>query len=106
MIVVSALTEDTESRKDFIMATLARKPRIAARIVHDASIMSGSPVVEGTRVLAMTIVAYVRAGHSDQEIFEDYPTLPVDGIRAVREWAAVELGEDWVEARDNPAAAE
>ena len=88
------------------MATLARKPRIAARIVRDASIMSGSPVVEGTRVPAMTIVAYIRAGHSDQEIFEDYPTLPSDGIKAVREWAAVELGEGWIEVRDRPVVAD
>ncbi len=75
------------------MVTLARTPKIAARVVRDASIMSGAPVIRGTRVPAMTIVAYLRAGRSDQDIFEDYPTLPVDGIKAVRAWAEDELGE-------------
>jgi uncharacterized protein (DUF433 family) len=43
----------------------------------------------------MTIVAYLRAGRSSREIFEDYPTLPVDGIDAVAAWAEEELGADW-----------
>jgi len=63
--------------------------------------MSGEPVVRGTRVLAMTIVAYLRAGHTSREIFEDYPTLPVDGIEAVVAWANEEIGPDW---RSTPPA--
>ena len=79
------------------MVTLARKPKVASRVVRDPSIMSGAPVVRGTRVPAMTIVAYLKAGRSDQDIFQDYPTLPVDGIKAVREWAEVELGDSLAE---------
>jgi uncharacterized protein (DUF433 family) len=60
--------------------------------------MSGEPVVRGTRVPALTIVAYLRAGHTAREIFEDYPTLPVDGIEAVIAWANEELGPDWRDA--------
>jgi uncharacterized protein (DUF433 family) len=56
--------------------------------------MGGQPVVRGTRVPAATIVAYLRAGHSDQEIFQDYPSLPLDGIEAVIAWARVEMGVD------------
>ncbi|MAU97699.1 MULTISPECIES: DUF433 domain-containing protein [Aurantimonadaceae] len=35
---------------------------------------------------ARTILAYLQAGRSDVEIFEDYPTLPAEGVRAVRAW--------------------
>jgi uncharacterized protein (DUF433 family) len=56
--------------------------------------MGGQPVVRGTRVPAATIVAYLRAGHSDQEIFQDYPSLPLDGIEAVIAWARDEMGVD------------
>lgn len=87
------------------MVNLARKPKIASRVVRDPSIMSGAPVVRGTRVPALTIVAYLRAGHSDQEVFEDYPTLPVDGIDAVRRWAEVELGERFAEVGNPPETA-
>ncbi len=49
----------------------------------------------------MTIVAYLRAGRTNREIFEDYPTLPVDGIDAVIAWADQELGHDWRNASSN-----
>lgn len=74
------------------MTALTRSPVVKSEVVRDPSVMSGEPVVRGTRVPAMTIVAYLRAGHSNREIFEDYPTLPIDGIDAVVAWADKELG--------------
>ena len=77
------------------MVALRRKPSVAAEVVRDPSVMSGDPVVRGTRVPAETIVAYLRAGRTHREIFEDYPTLPVDGIGAVMAWAEKEFGPNW-----------
>ena len=66
-------------------------PRFSPRaeVISDPSVMGGEPVVRGTRVPAATIAAYLAAGRSDREIFEDYPSLPVDGIAAVRRWHAL-----------------
>jgi uncharacterized protein (DUF433 family) len=50
--------------------------------------MGGMPCVLGTRVPAMTIVAEIRGGSTRDEIFHHYPSLPLDGIKAVRHWAA------------------
>ena len=58
-------------------------------------IMSGDPVVRGTRIPAMTILVSLRAGDSRREIFRHYPTLPVDGIDAVERWAEERFGADW-----------
>jgi uncharacterized protein (DUF433 family) len=77
------------------MTALTSKPVVKSEVVRDLSIMSGEPVVRGTRVPAMTVVAYLRAGRSSREVFEDYPTLPVDGIEAIIAWAEEELGSDW-----------
>lgn len=55
-------------------------------VISDQSVMGGEPVVRGTRIPAATIAAYLRAGRTDREIFEDYPSLPVGGIDAVRRW--------------------
>jgi uncharacterized protein (DUF433 family) len=77
------------------MTALRKSLTIPSEVVRDPSVMSGDPVVRGTRVPAMTIVAYLRAGRTNREIFEDYPTLPVDGIDAVIAWADQELGHDW-----------
>ena len=68
---------------------------IRSEVISDPTVMSGDPVVRGTRVPAETIVSYLRAGYSKQEIFTDYPSLPVDGIDAVIRWAEATYGPDW-----------
>ena len=50
--------------------------------------MGGWPCVGLTRVPAMTIVAELRGRPTEAEIFDGYPSLPPDGIDAVRRWAA------------------
>jgi uncharacterized protein (DUF433 family) len=78
-------------------------PPVRSEVVRDPSVMSGDPIVRGTRVPAMMIVAYLRAGRSNREIFEDYPTLPLDAIDTVIAWAKVELGPDWRTATAGPS---
>jgi len=68
------------------MTATLRKTRPEAEIISDPTVMGGEPVIRGTRIPAATIVAYLEAGHSDMDIFSDYPSMPVDGIEAVRRW--------------------
>lgn len=68
---------------------------IRAEIISDPSVMDGVPVVKGTRIPAETIIDCLRAGASRREIFEDYPSLPVDGIDAVIQWAQETYGRGW-----------
>lgn len=70
------------------MVLAKAKQFLPAEIYSSPDILGGTPCVRGTRVPAETIVAYIRDGYSDQDIFEDYPSLPIDGIDAVRLWAA------------------
>jgi uncharacterized protein (DUF433 family) len=77
------------------MGALKRVPAIKAEVVSDPTVMSGDPVVKGTRILAETILSYLRADCSPRAIFEDYPSLPVDGIDAVARWAEQTYGADW-----------
>jgi uncharacterized protein (DUF433 family) len=73
-----------------------RENRIAVtEVVSDPSVMSGEPVVRGTRILADTIVSYLRADCLPEEIFRDYPSLPIDGIDAVARWAETTYGPGW-----------
>ena len=77
------------------MGSLKSGPMMRAEVVCDPTVMSGDPVVRGTRVPAETIIAYLRAGHSAREIFEDYPSIPIDGIEAVIRWAEAAYGAEW-----------
>ena len=64
-------------------------------MVSDPEIMSGMPVIGGTRVPAATLVAYLLGGYRLDEIAEDYPTLPGGWLGPVEEWADLEYGPGW-----------
>lgn len=83
------------------MVALKRKPALPAEIVCDPTVMSGEPVVRGTRILAETIAAYLRDGYSHEQIFEDFPTLPLGAIEAVAAWAEARHGPGWMARRDS-----
>lgn len=83
------------------MAAPQKRPTVSAEVICDPSVMDGVPVVRGTRISAETILDCLRSDVSHREIFEDYPSLPVDGIEAVIRWAQTTHGPDW---RSMPAA--
>jgi uncharacterized protein (DUF433 family) len=74
------------------MAEAVRRRSQPARVTCDPRVLSGMPCVGGTRVPADTIADYLAQGFSDEQIFADYPNLPVDGIEAVRRWLSEEKG--------------
>lgn len=53
------------------------------RIVTDPNICNGKPTVKGTRITAQTILGYLAAGDTAQEVLEAYPSLSADDIQAV-----------------------
>ncbi len=57
-----------------------------ATVISDEAILSGTPVVSGTRVPVETVLAEVRTGKSRFDIFRSYPSLPPDGIDACLKW--------------------
>lgn len=70
---------------------------IAPRIVVDASIRSGRPVIEGTRVPVDLVVAKLAGGMSFSELSEEYELTDED-IRAALSYAASVLESEEVRA--------
>lgn len=68
---------------------------VRTEVIRDPAIMNGVPSVSGTHILTSNILDYLRQGSSAEEIFRDYPSLPVDGIDAVIRWAEATYGADW-----------
>ncbi|MGE3272667.1 MAG: DUF433 domain-containing protein [Chloroflexota bacterium] len=55
---------------------------LRARIVIDPAIMVGQPCIRGTRLTVRLILNLLAHGATYDEIFEDYPSLTPDDIRA------------------------
>ena len=52
------------------------------RIVVDPNICNGRPTIEGTRVTVQTILEFLGAGDSVEDVLSEYPSLTRDDILA------------------------
>jgi uncharacterized protein (DUF433 family) len=68
---------------------------VYARIAIDRQVMSGKPVIHGTRIPVELILRMVGQGISDEDILREYPRLVREDILAAVSYAAdVVAGED------------
>lgn len=57
-------------------------------ITTDAAVLSGKPVVRGTRLAVDFLLGLFAAGWTHEQVLASYPSLTVDSLRAVFAYAA------------------
>jgi len=63
--------------------TMTNQPPVyAGRIIQDPAILSGKPVVSGTRIPVHIVLEYLAHNPNFDELFADYPRLTMDDVRA------------------------
>ena len=58
------------------------------RIVVDAKVLVGKPVIEGTRIAVDFIIEMLAEGWTHEQILKNYPQLSGDDIQAALHYAA------------------
>ncbi len=58
------------------------------RITIDPDICNGKPTIRGKRITVQTILEFLAAGDTTEEILRQYPSLEKEDIKAVLEFAA------------------
>ncbi len=66
-------------------------PNLKNRIVVDPRILTGKPVVKGTRLSVNFILELLAQGWTTEKILENYPQLRKEDIKAVLEYSAHSL---------------
>jgi len=61
------------------------------RIIIDPDICNGQPTIKGTRIAASTILGFLSAGDSTEDILAEYPTLTREDILACLAYSADKL---------------
>ncbi|RCR69014.1 DUF433 domain-containing protein [Larkinella punicea] len=61
---------------------------IAERITIDPDLCNGKPTIRGKRIAVQTILEFLGAGESAEEILYQYPSLEPDDITACVRFAA------------------
>lgn len=67
-------------------------------IQSDPKILAGKPVVKGTRLAVDFLLGLLGAGWTAEQLLENYPTLTMEALRAVFEFAAESLKDESVYA--------
>jgi uncharacterized protein (DUF433 family) len=62
--------------------------KLSSLISIDADIRFGKPCIEGTRIAISDILQWLASGMSHAEIWEDYPLLNEEHIRAALRFVA------------------
>jgi uncharacterized protein (DUF433 family) len=62
------------------------------RIVINPDVCNGRPVIRGTRITAQTVLEFLAAGDSIDDVLESYPKLKRKDIQACLDYAARMMG--------------
>lgn len=62
------------------------------RIVLDPDICNGRPVVRGTRIAAQTVLEFLAAGDSVDDVLSEYPALTREDVQACLDYASRLMG--------------
>jgi len=65
------------------------------RIVIDPDICNGRPVVSGTRITAQTILEFLAAGDSTEDVLAEYPALTREDVQACLDYASRLMGNHY-----------
>ena len=61
---------------------------IADRVTIDPNLCNGKPTIRGKRITVQTILGFLSAGDSKEEILEEYPSLEPEDIDACLKFAS------------------
>lgn len=65
---------------------------MSERITVSPDICNGKPVVSGTRITVQTVLEFLAAGDSVEEVLAEYPTLKREDVRACLDYASRVMG--------------
>lgn len=65
------------------------------RVTIDPAVCNGKPVMRGKRITVQTILEYLAAGDTEEEILKQYPSLEPEDIRAALEFATNLMGNNY-----------
>lgn len=65
----------------------ASQPTGTDRIVRDPAVLSGKPVIRGTRIPVEVVLEYLANNPSFDELFADYPRLTMSDVKAALDYA-------------------
>ena len=68
---------------------------IADRITIDDKLCNGKPTIRGLRITVQTILEFLGAGESKEEVLKQYPSLEMEDIDACLKFASALMNSNY-----------
>ena len=68
---------------------------LTERITLDSDLCNGKPIIRGLRITIQTILEFISAGESTEEILYQYPSLEEEDIKACLDFAIAMAGNSF-----------
>lgn len=65
------------------------------RIVVAPDVCNGRPVIRGTRITVQTVLEFLGAGDSVEDVLAEYPSLTREDVQACIDYAARVMGNNF-----------
>jgi uncharacterized protein (DUF433 family) len=65
---------------------------MSERIIINPDVCNGRPVIRGTRIAVQTVLEFLAAGDSIEEVLEEYPHLVREDVQACLDYASRIMG--------------
>jgi len=65
-------------------------------ITLNPEICNGKPTIRGTRITVQTILEFLSAGDSAEEVLQQYPSLTIEDIKACLQFATMLMSHNYV----------
>ena len=67
-------------------------PEMEDRVVVDPNVCNGRPVIRGTRITVQTVLEFLGAGDSIEEVLDEYPSLKREDVLACLQYSSRLMG--------------
>lgn len=69
---------------------------LSDRITIDQNICNGKPIIRGKRITVQTIIEFLSAGETNEEILKQYPSLEPEDIKACLLFASKIMDRNYI----------
>jgi uncharacterized protein (DUF433 family) len=69
---------------------------VSERITIDENVCNGKPTIRGKRITVQTVLEFLSAGESVEEVLNQYPSLEAEDIAACLKFASSLLDRNYV----------
>ncbi len=74
---------------NYFSKLLQMEYQLYKNIISNPDICNGKPTIKGTRITVQSVMSFVLAGDTDEDVLKDYPRMTSDDLQTCKEFTSM-----------------